>query len=96
MNESLNGVLQGVVGNNGFVVPTDHRGYTTMINKEAKSIKNPAEREAFIAKIEEAGKPFRFNFGLSRTVGGKKEALNSKVTGSIDTLHQSEYQKIAT
>ncbi len=95
MNETLNGVLQGVVGKNGFVAPTDHRGYTTMINKAAKSIKNPAERDAFIAKIEEAGKPFRLNFGLSRTVGGKKEALNSKAVGTFDALHQGEYQKIA-
>jgi hypothetical protein len=96
MHETLNGLLQGVMGKNGFVAPTDHRSYTAMITKAANSIKNPAQREAFIAKIEEAGKPFRLNFGLSRTVGGKKEALNSKSTASLSTLHQEEYKKIQT
>lgn len=94
MNTSLNTTLQEVMGKEGFVAPTDHRGYTAMIAKAMKKIKNPAQLETFKTKIEEAGKPFRLNFGVSRTVNGKQEALNCKATGSMSTLHQGEYKKI--
>jgi hypothetical protein len=94
MNSSLNTALQEVMGKEGFVAPTDHRGYTAMIAKAMKKIKNPAQLEAFKTKIEDAGKPFRLNFGISRTVNGKQEALNSKVTGSMSILHQGEYKNI--
>jgi hypothetical protein len=96
MNTSLNTALQEVMGKDGFVAPTDHRGYTAMIAKATKKIKNPAQLEAFKAKIEDAGKLFRLNFGLSRTVAGKQEALNSKSSASMSSLHQEEYKKIAT
>jgi hypothetical protein len=96
MNASLNNALQEVMGKEGFVAPTDHRGYTAMIAKAIKKIKNPAQLEAFKTKIEEAGKPFRLNFGLSRTVAGKQEALNSKSTAAMSSLHQEEYKKIQT
>jgi hypothetical protein len=95
MNARLNTALQEVLGKEGFVAPTDHRGYTTMIAKAMKKIKDPAQLEAFKAKIEEAGKPFRLNFGVTRSVGGKQEALNSNATGSMSTYHQDEYKKIA-
>lgn len=94
MTNSLNTVLREVMGKEGFVAPTDHRGYTTMIAKAMKKIKNPAQLEVFKTKIEEAGKPFRLNFGATRAVKGKQEALNSKATGSLSTLHQGEYKKI--
>ena len=94
MTNSLNTVLREVIGKEGFVAPTDHRGYTTMIAKAMKKIKNPTQLEVFKTKIEEAGKPFRLNFGATRAVKGKQEALNSKATGSLSTLHQGEYKKI--
>ena len=96
MNETLNALLQAVLGKNGFVAPTDHRGYSAMIAKAVKQIKNPAQLEAFKAKIEEAGKPFKLNFGLSRSVEGKTEALNARSTGSLDAEHIDEYKKIVT
>jgi hypothetical protein len=95
MNSTLNNLLQSILGKEGFVPPTDHRGYTAMIAKAIRKIKDPAQLEAFKSKVEEAGKPFRLNFGISRTVGEKKEALNSKETVALSSLHQGEYQKIA-
>jgi hypothetical protein len=94
MNTSLNTALQEVMGKEGFVAATDHRGYTAMIAKAIKKIKNPAQLEAFKTKIEDAGKTLKLNFGVCRTVNGKQEALNSKTTGPMSILHQGEYKKI--
>jgi hypothetical protein len=95
MYETLNALLQSVLGKNGFVAPADHRGYSAMIAKAMKKIKNPAQLEAFKMKVEEAGKPFRFNFGVCREVGGKKEALNARQTSALDADHAAEYKRAA-
>jgi hypothetical protein len=94
MLETVDKLLTAVLGKD-FVKPADHRGYTALVAKAVKKITNPKQLEEFKTKIEEAGKPFRLNFGLSRTTGGKKVALNSNVQGTFNPLYQAEQQRFA-
>lgn len=95
MLKNVDDQLDSVFGKGNYTKPTDHRGYVALVAQAAKKLGTSKAGEEFKSKIELAGQPFRLNFGLSRTAGGKQVALNSNVPGSFSPLHQAEQKKFA-
>jgi hypothetical protein len=93
MLSSVDKLLDGALGAGKYSKPTDHRGYTTLVNKAMKTLRTPAEKTAFQCGIEAAGKPFRLNFGLSKQVNGKAVALNADNVGTMAQGYQAERGK---
>jgi hypothetical protein len=50
--------------------------------------KDPAQYEAFLREMENAGKPFGVNFGLSRAEGSARTSLNQKEYDALDDAHR--------
>lgn len=96
MLETVDGLLDTALGKGQYTKPTDHRGYVALIAKASRKLGKSKAGDEFKSKIELAGQPFRLNFGLSRTEGGKRVALNSNVGGALGPLYQAEQNKFAT
>lgn len=95
MLKTVDDQLDSVLGKGKYTKPTDHRGYVALVAQAAKKLGTSKAGEEFKSKIELAGQPFRLNFGLSRTTGGKQVALNSNVAGPFGPLYQAEQKKFA-
>jgi hypothetical protein len=93
MEDGVNTLLQQVLGS-GFTPPKNHAERVLMVDKALKQITDPQQREAFIAKLEELGKPFGINFGLSRTTGGAKVPLNDAAFKAIDANRNSPASQV--
>jgi hypothetical protein len=93
MLSTVDKALDSTLGAGKYTKPTDHRGYTALVQKAMKSLKTPEEKTAFRDSIELAGKPFRLNFGLTKQVNGKPVALNANVTGTMAQGYQAERGK---
>jgi hypothetical protein len=95
MLNTVDKMVESALGKGKFTKPTDHRGYTALVNKALKSIKSVADQTVFKNSIEAAGKPFGLNFGLSNKVKGKAVALNQGTVEKLDAQHRAEYSKFA-